>query len=612
VSDFIRGDNAGGGYPWKTGMKKTSLTGEPDHHDHFRNVLVTALAITGILLVISPASANTAGNTVIGSNTSYPSIKIGYTSASGQTDNANQIFADQYTTTVPLTAISISSYGTENGNVKVAIYTNSPSLNRPETLLFPEVAHRTSKNTWTTIPIPNTYLPAGTYWIVFKTDQNRAVVKTNSASGYTQYSSPAPYKNALPNPGTGVGWSPHPSVRDSIYITGVPIEGYQKATRVILSDNSAVVQNVSFYSHVTGNFMLAIYSDSAGPYNLLWTSSSTPAATAPGWNTVPISAGTPASLMLQSGTYWLAWQWDSAGSGPSYRAGSSGTGNYRFSDGPFPPVWDDGTSSNENWSEYITYSAGIPLISIGPVNGSPQVDQTLTAGSLTPSGATASYQWQRSATPGGTCTAIPGATRANYIPVTGDTGYYLGVVATGTGSYTGTVTSACVGPVRAPVSVSITMSTLTSGVGNNPTINLSATPQTPGTDSSLIANVSVSQANWSVTVADTSTYSSSHAGYMSEYIQGPPGSYVSSGRVYTNPLQLSGVSVAGKATATAGDNKDIGPVPSSGGAQLYTGLASVTNLLLSNNLTQRVEYSDQVLPSGETYRVDLTYTITAY
>lgn len=580
--------------------------------ERFRYGLVAVLIILELALFVMPANANTAGNTAIGSNTSYPSTNVGYTSATSHVSPSQQIFVDKYTTSVPLTALTISSYGTATGNIKVAIYANSTSSNRPGTLLFTEVAQNATKNTWTTITIPKTYLPAGTYWIAYMTDTNGVVDNNNNAEGYTQYSYATSYSTAFPNPGTAVSWSGHPSVRDSIYFTGVPIEGYQKATKAVLGDNSADIRNVSFYAHEPGNFMLAIYSDNAGPNNLLWTSALTIATTGPGWNTIPVSAGTPTSLMLQSGTYWLAWQWNSTGNGPSYRPGSSGIGNYRYPNGPFPATWSGGTSSTENWSEYMTYNAGIPLTSIGPINGTPQVDQALLAGTLSPSGATANYQWMRSGSPGGPYVAIPGATHGTYIPVAGDVGNYLEVVATGTGSYTGNVTSANVGPVVAAVTVSIVMSTLPSGIGNNPTINITVIPQTPGTDLSLIANVSVSQANWSVTVADASSYASSHAGYLSEYSNGTPGAYVPSGRVFSDPLQLSGVGVPGMAVAAAGDNVNIGPIPFASGAQLYTGLAPVTNLLLSNNLTQNVEYSDQVLPPGETYRIDLLYTITAY
>jgi hypothetical protein len=72
----------------------------------------------------------------------------------------------------------------------------------------------------------------------------------------------------------------------------------------------------------------------------------------------------------------------------------------------------------------------------------------LTA-SVTPSGATATYQWQESATSGGTYANISGATSSAYTPVAGDATKYIKVVATGTGSYSGTVTSAATGAVAA-------------------------------------------------------------------------------------------------------------------------------------------------------------------
>ncbi|MCX5792530.1 MAG: hypothetical protein NTY45_10035, partial [Elusimicrobia bacterium] len=79
------------------------------------------------------------------------------------------------------------------------------------------------------------------------------------------------------------------------------------------------------------------------------------AATASAWNTVLISAGAPTTLTLNSGTYWLAWQWDSTANGPSYTAGSAGSGNYLGQAyGSFPAGWSGGTSSTEQWSIYAT------------------------------------------------------------------------------------------------------------------------------------------------------------------------------------------------------------------------------------------------------------------
>jgi len=69
------------------------------------------------------------------------------------------------------------------------------------------------------------------------------------------------------------------------------------------------------------------------------------------------------------------------------------------------------------------------------------IGNTLAAGGLIPSAATASYQWQSSTTSGGTYTNIPSATANTYTLKISDVGEYLKVVATGTGNYSGAQTS---------------------------------------------------------------------------------------------------------------------------------------------------------------------------
>ena len=83
----------------------------------------------------------------------------------------------------------------------------------------------------------------------------------------------------------------------------------------------------------------------------------------------------------------------------------------------------------------------VPLTAIGDITGTPQVEQLLTAGALTPACATVSYQWQIADTSGGTYSDIIGATSSTYTPVLADQGKFLKVEATATGLYTGTVTS---------------------------------------------------------------------------------------------------------------------------------------------------------------------------
>jgi hypothetical protein len=62
--------------------------------------------------------------------------------------------------------------------------------------------------------------------------------------------------------------------------------------------------------------------------------------------------------------------------------------------------------------------------------------------------ATVTYQWQRASASTGPYTAISGATSSSYTPVLGDWTSYLEVVVTGTGSYTGTVTSPATAKVK--------------------------------------------------------------------------------------------------------------------------------------------------------------------
>jgi len=81
------------------------------------------------------------------------------------------------------------------------------------------------------------------------------------------------------------------------------------------------------------------------------------------------------------------------------------------------------------------------VTSVGTVSGTAKVGVQLTAG------ATASYQWQIGSTASGVYANISGATTNNYVPVASDATKYIKVVVTGTGSYSGTVTSVAAGPV---------------------------------------------------------------------------------------------------------------------------------------------------------------------
>ena len=114
-----------------------------------------------------------------------------------------------------------------------------------------------------------------------------------------------------------------------------------------------------------------------------------------------------------------------------------------------------GVAANGGASNFASFSVIIPITAIEAISGSPQVGAVLTAGALTPVGATASYQWQIASTVNGSYSNITGATGTTYIPVAGDLAMFIKVVATGIGNYSGTVTSAPTHAVAAPPSLYI-------------------------------------------------------------------------------------------------------------------------------------------------------------
>ncbi|MDF2672596.1 MAG: cell wall-binding protein [Clostridiales bacterium] len=93
-------------------------------------------------------------------------------------------------------------------------------------------------------------------------------------------------------------------------------------------------------------------------------------------------------------------------------------------------------------------------VSAVAVTGNTVVGQMLTA-APTPANATVTYQWKRSDAADGTYTNITGATSSTYTLTDNDAGKFIRAVATGTGRYTGTQTSAAtvaiVGISAAPI-----------------------------------------------------------------------------------------------------------------------------------------------------------------
>ena len=106
-----------------------------------------------------------------------------------------------------------------------------------------------------------------------------------------------------------------------------------------------------------------------------------------------------------------------------------------------------------------------PITNIEPITGTARVSQLLAAGDITPSAATVIYQWQRGATENGTFTDIPGATSGTYKLQDDDYGYYIKVVAMGTGGYSETLNAVTAAPVAAGIVTDIDPIGGTSAIG---------------------------------------------------------------------------------------------------------------------------------------------------
>jgi hypothetical protein len=149
---------------------------------------------------------------------------------------------------------------------------------------------------------------------------------------------------------------------------GLSQKGFLKATRFTMPEEGSAV-SACLYSHAAeGNVRPAIYDATTSPA-LLWESPATANTAAEAWLTLPISSGTPSSLTLPAGDYWLAWQVDTTAEVASYTAGTYGDGLYvPMQWGAFPASLQAGTPTaptltDERWSTYIRYGTGaVPTV----------------------------------------------------------------------------------------------------------------------------------------------------------------------------------------------------------------------------------------------------------
>jgi hypothetical protein len=340
------------------------------------------------------------GFTTIGS-TSYPTVNFGNTNVETETTGVTG-YINYFRMPIAIkgTVKSIKLYvGTSAGNIRVAIYSESGGLPYQLQCESASVAAGTAGQ-WQEITLPTTYLDLSTFWIAIQQDNANFKAKKIAATDYTYA-----YQSYT--------YGPYPSVASaatsgtqklSAYAICVQIKGFIKATKAVLS-TSGNVSGLKFYAHASGyEVRVAIY-DNASPKALKW--QGIIGATSVGWNDIPISAGTPSSLYLDAGTYWVCWQVNTTSDVPSYTAGASGDGWYKAQTyGSYPATITGETSTAEKWSEYgyITgsyYATGnftSPVIDTGVASP----DYTTMLANCTVPGATViKYQFKAATTSGG-------------------------------------------------------------------------------------------------------------------------------------------------------------------------------------------------------------------
>ncbi|MBR2005150.1 MAG: fibronectin type III domain-containing protein, partial [Thermoguttaceae bacterium] len=109
-------------------------------------------------------------------------------------------------------------------------------------------------------------------------------------------------------------------------------------------------------------------------------------------------------------------------------------------------VGDGSSYLDSEWTSANATTLKVLLDNVA-LSGTAKVEQTLTA-SVSPSGATATYRWYRGTSATDVTTEISGATSATYQPTSADVGYYIKVVATGTGDYSGSVSATTASAVQ--------------------------------------------------------------------------------------------------------------------------------------------------------------------
>jgi len=142
------------------------------------------------------------------------------------------------------------------------------------------------------------------------------------------------------------------------------------------------------------NSLWGIEEGPSHPNNLLWQSADISFTS--GWNRTT----TGSALNLAAGTYWFAWQWNTANAGPSKTSGAIGDGySLAMSYGNFANTWSGGSSTNERWSEYLGYSYfdSPGTVTMASYNGGQAVNWRSLSWNAATNAATVNFEYSTSA-----------------------------------------------------------------------------------------------------------------------------------------------------------------------------------------------------------------------
>ena len=483
-----------------------SVTGSGwSSHENITSVTIGGVSTSSSHLSVSSSGQLTGTITVPSSLAAGPQTIV----ITGANSGA-QTYANAFTVT------AAANFSPTSGSVGTAITVNGSGWAASDTITSVTVGGTTATYSLSvnngilsgTITVPSS-LAAGAQTIVI----------TGAASGTQTYSKAFTVINATAtfNPTSGPAGT-------TINVTGSGWSRYENITSVTINGTPATYSLSVTYSGLSGTITVPSTLAPGGPYTIVITGSQSGVQTYVNAFTVtsPITAIGGITGTVQVGSTLTAGAVTPSGATVSYQwlYATTSSGSYSNISGATSSTYTVVTSYNGDYIEVQatgtgSYSGTVTSADVGPVtasitaigaiSGTAQVGSTLTAGTMTPSGATASYQWYESTAMGGPYTSISGATSSTYTITASYVNNYIEVQATGTGGYSGTVTSAYVGPVTAELLTSIGAITGTVQVGST---------LTAGT---LTPSGATASYQWLYATTPSGTYNSISGATLSSY-----------------------------------------------------------------------------------------------